>query len=304
MDNRDKKITCREAREMDMVNYLSVLGHEPAMIRGNQFWYLPPLRSEKTPSFKVNRRLNRWYDFGMGKGGNLIDFAITYFDCTVGDFLTILASSTTVQKPSANRLFSLVSNTDNTRIVITCIKSLFHPALLDDLYERRITASITDRHCNEIHYSVSGSNYFAIGFKNDVGGYELRSSCFKGSSSPKAITRIQNGFNELAVFEGFMDFLSFLTITCSEEPYPMDFLVLNSLSFFEESFPLMDSYKRVSLYLDNDPAGQNCSLLARGRSSRFTDESRLYKNHKDLNDFLRHIGKPADQHRKSFLGPP
>ena len=52
----------------------------------------------------------------------------------------------------------------------------------------------------------------AIGFKNDSGGYELRNPYFKGSSSPKDITTFNNGAKEATVFEGFIDFLSFMAI--------------------------------------------------------------------------------------------
>ena len=71
-------LSLNEAKEIDMVVYLSRLGYEPLKIRNNDFWYLSPLREEKTPSFKINRHLNRWYDHGLGKGGNLIDFGIEY----------------------------------------------------------------------------------------------------------------------------------------------------------------------------------------------------------------------------------
>lgn len=45
------------------------------------------IRDEKTASFKINRNKNCRFDFGIGKGGNIIHFAILYHDCTVGEFL-------------------------------------------------------------------------------------------------------------------------------------------------------------------------------------------------------------------------
>src|SRR3954471_9650630 len=99
MDFRNKRLSIEEAKEMDMVNYLSVLGHEPSKIRRNDYWYLSPLRNEKTPSFKVNRRLNRWYDHGLGKGGNLIDFAVLYHNCTVGEFLREVTGHFSFHRP-------------------------------------------------------------------------------------------------------------------------------------------------------------------------------------------------------------
>ena len=80
-----------EAKQIDLVDYLAALGHRKQKIRNKDYWYLSPLREEKTPSFKVNRSLNAWYDHGIGKGGNLIDFGILYFNCTVSDLLKHLS---------------------------------------------------------------------------------------------------------------------------------------------------------------------------------------------------------------------
>ena len=87
MSTRKKKPSCEEVKEMDMVIYLSGLGYEPVKISKFDHWYLSPLRNEKTPSFKINKRINKWFDHGLGKGGNLIDFAILFHNYTVGEFL-------------------------------------------------------------------------------------------------------------------------------------------------------------------------------------------------------------------------
>jgi hypothetical protein len=89
-------MTIKEAKKIDLVDYLSKLGHEPAEPpKGNTYWYysMLPGRSENTPSFKVNRKMNAWYDFGEGIGGSLIDFGIRYHNCTVSEFLQLLSSS-------------------------------------------------------------------------------------------------------------------------------------------------------------------------------------------------------------------
>jgi len=89
-----------EAKQIDLVDYLAALGHQPKKIRNQDYWYLSPMRIEKTPSFKVNRSLNVWYDHGIGKGGNLIDFGILYFNCTVGDLLNHLSQYQNTPSPS------------------------------------------------------------------------------------------------------------------------------------------------------------------------------------------------------------
>jgi len=127
--------------------------------------------------------------------------------------------------------------------------------------------------CKEIDYELYGRRYFAIGFKNNAGGYELRNEKFKASSSPKDITLIKNQSDKLAVFEGFFNFLSYQAIHQSQEQPGTNFLILNSTSFFEKSLPLMQSYKSVHLYLDCDATGQKCSQKAIAiDNSKFVDE--------------------------------
>ena len=139
----------------------------------------------------------------------------------------------------------------------------------------------------------NGSNktYIAIGFKNNAGGYELRNEYFKGSSSPKYITFLDNSANKVTVFEGFFDFISYQTIHQNQQQDLTNFLVLNSLSFFERSLLLMEKHQSIHLYLDQDEAGRKNTKLALKRSAHFKDESKLYKGHKDLNDWLINFGK-------------
>ena len=33
------------------------------------------------------RKLNLWFDHGLGKGGNLVDFGLQFFDCSVPELL-------------------------------------------------------------------------------------------------------------------------------------------------------------------------------------------------------------------------
>ena len=75
----------------------------------------------------------------------------------------------------------------------------------------------------------------------------------------------------------------------------MDFCILNSLSFFEKSLLFLDNYDAIYLFLDNDAAGQKCNSLATNRGKKYIDESGLYKNYKDLNEWLVLMGKLPTQ---------
>lgn len=281
---RKNGLSCAEAKEKDLVTFLQSIGYEPSKIKGNDYWYLSPLRIEKSASFKVNKKLNRWYDHGLGKGGNLIDFALLYFDCTVSDFLKMVTGNNAFAQP-----LSLGVQQDflpEPKIEIINERSIFGTDLLNYLRERKIDLSIAEHFCREVAYSFNGNNYSAIGFKNNTGGWELRNRYFKGSSSPKEVTHLKNSAEVLVVFEGFFDFLSYLTLTKVMDIPLQDFLVLNSLSFFRKSMALMLEYDRVRLFLDNDKAGQNTTLTAVAEDGKFIDESIGFRNYKDLNDFL------------------
>lgn len=289
MDFRKQGLSINEAKEMDMVDYLSKLGHDPAKIRNTDYWYLSPLRDEKTPSFKINRRLNRWYDHGLGKGGNLVDFAILYYQCTVGEFLQKLNGDFSFQKPSYRHLKEQVITDHKINVLRDFSLSSF--ALLRYLEQRKIPVEIAEQFCREVRYELNNKIYYGIGFKNDSGGYEIRNPYFKASSSPKDITTINNGAKEAAVFEGFTDFLSFKAIHKNQHDKESDFVILNSASFFEKARPFMEQHEAIWLYLDRDTTGQNYSRYALSLSDKYKDESRLYQDRKDLNDWLMNFEK-------------
>jgi len=289
-------LSLSETKEMDMVDYLSGLGYEPLKIRNNDYWYLSPLREEKIPSFKINRHLNRWYDHGLGKGGNLIDFGIEYHHCSVGKLLDKLNGNFSFQKPIVHH--SEISNEPDPKIIVLRDFALTSYALLRYLEQRCIPVVIAEKYCREIQYGLNGKTYYGIGFKNDSGGFEIRNPYFKGSSSPKDITTFKNGSDEAVVFEGFTDFLSFKALHKNLPENSQDFVVLNSVSFFERARPFMEQHQAIRLYLDRDTTGQNCSQRALSMSNKYIDESKLYKNHKDLNDWM----VSFDKSQKKQLG--
>ncbi|MBS1738259.1 MAG: toprim domain-containing protein [Bacteroidetes bacterium] len=286
--SEQQRLSIAKAKAMDMVDYLSRLGYKPAKVRNNDYWYVSPLRDEKTPSFKVNRKLNRWYDHGLGKGGNLIDFAILHQNCTIGEFLQKLNDDFSFHQPVFHQPNELKTEKKLNVLQEFSISSF---ALLRYLEQRRIPIDIADQFCKEIRYELNDKIYYGIGFKNDSGGYEIRNPYFKTSSSPKDITTIKNKAKEAVVFEGFFDFLSFIAIHKNQVATESNFVILNSVSFFEKARPFMEQHEIIRLYLDRDTTGQNYSHYALSLSNKYKDESKLYEHHKDFNDWMMNIGK-------------
>src|SRR5687768_15516479 len=85
------KLSFAEAKQIPITDYLSGLGFEPAKTRGYDLWYHSPFREERTPSFKVNTKLNVWYDHGTGEGGTILDLGAKLHQCTLSEFLDKLS---------------------------------------------------------------------------------------------------------------------------------------------------------------------------------------------------------------------
>jgi DNA primase len=290
------KFSWEAVKQQDMVEYLTNLGQVPVRINRNDYWYLSPFRKEKEASFKIDRQQNCWYDFGEGVGGNPVDFLLKLYNCSIKELYHKLNSGQTdkfsISVPIIKRDSILNSN---SKIKIKQALSITHPALINYLESRCIPLDIARQFCQEIHYIVHNKNYFAIGFKNDLGGYELRNQHFKGSSSPKSVTFIDNKSGKLLVFEGFFSFLSWLTIQKNSNTQLTNYLVLNSLSFFRNQRLLMQQHDSIDLYLDRDEAGIKARNIALEWSSNFTNCSILYNGYKDLNEWLQQKSKSSRQ---------
>ena len=85
-------MTCEQAREIPIVELLRNCHIHPQYVRGQDHWYLSPFRDEKTPSFKVNAKLNLYYDHGSGQGGDVVDLGRQLFRCDIKELLEKLGS--------------------------------------------------------------------------------------------------------------------------------------------------------------------------------------------------------------------
>lgn len=92
---------------------------------------------------------------------------------------------------------------------LVSVKPIAHPKLLQYLAERGLKKSDVFSFLWEISHKTSDKTFFALGFANDAGGWELRNPYFKGCMAPKSISTIKGKDGQrLQIFEGFMDFFS------------------------------------------------------------------------------------------------
>ena len=271
-----------DIKKISIKGYLAQRGITPKTDKPGYGMYLSPLREERTASFKVDWQTNLWHDFGTGEGGSIIDLVARIENCSIGEAISRLENNSSLPRIAKQ------STSIKSPIEILSIGELSHPALVGYLRERGIDLPTAQRYCNEVRYAVGGREYFAIGFKNDAGGWELRNRNFKGSSTPKNITTILNGNDTVMVFEGFSDFLSYLSLKGNPSP-TIDTAVLNSVANLAKAIPFLQSHRTVHAFLDNDDAGRKSLDILRDKlpSSEVVDQSRFYRNHKDLNDYWR-----------------
>ena len=283
--------TIQAIKRLPIRTYLAERGLRPTKDNPRYGLYLSPLRKEHTPSFKVDYVQNLWYDFGLGAGGSIIDLVMRLERCDFAQALRLLGSGerTSMVVPVP---LSVPPTVPALRLLSDIL--LRHPALVGYLSSRGIDPIIASACCREVHYAVGGRNYFAVGFRNDAGGWELRSERFKGCVSPKHITTIDNRSDTVVAFEGFMDVLSYLSMKPDEWPH-IDVAVLNSVVHLPKAIPFLERHATIHAFFDNDEAGRKATadLKRLCPNSSVIDRSNLYRGHKDLNEYWQ-----AKQHRQ------
>ncbi|KAA6335622.1 DNA primase [termite gut metagenome] len=271
--------------------YLAEMNIHPVKNYGHYGMYHSPLREDCNASFKVDYTKNLWKDFGNNEGGTLIDLIMRMEDCSFHEAASKLGKKyTSINLDS----FSFHGNIQNMQqeqtTTILKVQPINHLALIDFVGERNIGLELANLYCKEIHYRINGKNYFSIGFRNDKDGYELSNpSGFKGCISPKDITTVRNNRDTCLIFEGFWDFLSYLTLQDIRQT-KHDAVILNSVTNVSKAMDFIKMHKDIYTYLDNDEAGEKATQLIHSTCSTVYNRSTQYTKYKDLNDYL--CGKP------------
>ena len=294
-------------KRYSIVEYLEKKGIRPARRTPAYAMYRSPLREETRPSFKVDTEKNLWIDYAESRGGSIIDLYMRLEDCTLSEAICRLeqnAPDNTAHSYSfTNRGISISPNqienvmASGTRRLIS-ISDTLPPHLQEYLKkERCIDLEKATPFLKCISYEVRGRRYEAIGFANSSGGYELRdNNTFKGTIAPKDITPIfEDRTQPVCLFEGFMDFLSFLSM---KGEVTNQCLVMNSVSNVARSIHYLNERNITSVraFLDNDDAGRKAVQEFVNAGFKVEDMAVYYRDFKDLNEF--HVSR-VREHEKS-----
>ena len=296
-------------KAIPIADYLhTAYGIKPAKRYNGYALYHAPYREDFNASMKVDFRENLWHDYGTGQGGSIIDLVMRLQGCSAYEAMKHLAGKReTIVAPSSfhredHREHRRDEQRANNRRHILSISDELPSHLQRYLREvRKIDLAVASGYLRHIHYEVGGREYSAIGFPNRSGGYELRDdNAFKGTIAPKDISVIAGREDNapLCIFEGFMDFLSLLTMK-GKETSPC--LVLNSVSNLPRAIDYLHEkgIDSVRAFLDNDQAGRNAILTLQSTGIKVEDMSRHYAQYKDLNDY--HVAQITRQ--KQMIPP-
>ena len=290
-----------------IVEYLERKGIKPVRSTPAYALYHSPLRAETHPSFKVDTEKNLWIDYAEGRGGSIIDLCIRLEGCTLSEAICRLGQNalehTAYCSCSSKRETSISPNqrkdiTASGTRRLTSISDTLPPHLQEYLKkERCIDLEKATPFLKCISYEVRERRYEAIGFANSSGGYELRDNhLFKGTIAPKDITPIfEDKAQPVCLFEGFMDFLSFLSM---KEEVTNQCLVMNSVSNVVRSIHYLNKRNITSVraFLDNDDAGRKAVQEFVNTGFKVEDMAVYYRDFKDLNEF--HVSRVREQQKK------
>ena len=288
-----------------IVEYLERKGVKPVRRTAAYALYCSPLREETHPSFKVDTEKNLWIDYGEGRGGSIIDLCMRMEGCTLQEAICRLGQTASLD--AAYGLSKEKSDIGTSPVTPWQPSGARKLIEVSDTLPPHLETYLADKRCIDLNrarpflkcisYEVRGRHYQAIGFANLSGGYELRDDkTFKGTIAPKDITPIFTDRAEpVCIFEGFMDFLSFLSM---KEEITNHCLVMNSVSNVARTIRYLNDrhLTHIRAFLDNDEAGRRAVQYFIKTGFHVEDMNIHYKDFKDLNDF--HVSRVREQQKR------
>ena len=290
-------------KRYSIVEYLEKKGIKPVRRTASYALYRSPLREETHPSFKVDTEKNLWIDYGEGRGGSIIDLCMRMEGCTLSEAIRRLGQNAPDNDTYSSRNGFAPNNTQPVMVAngarrLIEISDTLPPHFQEYLTKVRcINLEKATPFLKCISYEIRGRCYQAIGFANLSGGYELRDDkTFKGTIAPKDITPIFTDRAEpVCIFEGFMDFLSFLSM---KEEITNHCLVMNSVSNVARTIRYLNDrhLTHIRAFLDNDEAGRMAVQDFIKAGLHVEDMNIHFQDFKDLNDF--HVSRVREQQKR------
>lgn len=278
---------------------LRILSREPVKSKGDELWFLSPLRTERTASFHVCARRNVWYDFGEGTGGDVVALIRLHLErsgaaSTCTDALRWLRNMAGGQHPLPFPPTPHIQ--EKPALELISASPLTDAALVAYLKGRGITEGLACKYLKQarVRSRASGKEFLAAAMANEDGGFELRNKFFKGTVKTKAVSFVRGAVPKpptVHIFEGMIDFLSAVTARAGR-PFDGDAIILHSVSMVPQAAAYVKGYgyRTGHTWTDNDPAGERAAReladLFAAEGMRHMPMNQTYAPHNDVNAAL------------------
>lgn len=292
-------LNVKEIKEkVSLLDFLRNLGYSPQKVSNGEHFFLSMLREEYTASLCVHEKLGVWFDYGGAgvsgiRSGSVIDFALAYwYPSGPQEVLHKIVEYAQVDIDSPEYRASGEAKTERpVRFQRYEIERMDEPgsnAAINGYLASRGICSVAKGHLYEVSYAALDNRkklrrYFAPGWPNENGGWEVRNKNFRGCLGHKGVSFLQGSAKRLCVFEEYFDFLSWRV----EHPMdPASILVLNSLAMLQTAKARAIKYDNIELYFDHDRAGRAATSAFIADLDISRDNSWIYAGFKNYNEKL------------------
>ncbi len=287
---------------------LGAMGYQPdpRKSKGHDLWYKSPFRpQESTPSFHIHTGYDAFKDFGLvdQSGGDLIAFVQCWLahqgkESSISAVLEWFRGfSGESPSPLPVKTFQSPLKREAAAFKILSVKPVFSKALFNYLAERGISKAVGTQFLEQVYFlhRPTGKRIYGLGIRNEKDGYEVRNPLgFKGVLGEKAVSFIPGADRDgetLEVYEGFFDFLSGVELAKQQDSPLSDSVIMHTSTLHEPVAEMIRArgYRKVRLWLDNDQAGEESSLLLQqafaGTNLVMESMNEMYSDSRDLNEW-------------------
>ncbi|WP_082435099.1 toprim domain-containing protein [Pedobacter sp. Hv1] len=298
-----KFIAVADLQELSIVDFLARLGHQSVKKTGKEHFYHSMLRETKrdTPSFTVWDNGGKWLDRGGAgdtniKGGGIVQLGMALWPNL--PFVEVLQKIQQVSELDTalipeylpQKEYPFQKEEDTYKYEVVRVQEAGDNFILARYLESRGVKEVATGRLNTIYYCNKHDpedqrTFYALGWKNEHQGWELATSNgFKSSIGPKGISIIPGLAGHIAMFEGYMDYLSWLKLNPAQIMPTV--IVLNSISMLSRAIEWAANIPKIDIYFDNDGPGMRSAQELMARLPQATDRSNEYTGYKDYNDKL------------------
>lgn len=259
-------------------------------------WF-SPLRDEKDASLHVDKKKNLWYDFGLSEGGTNVKLVQLVLRCSKAEAIRYIRSLSPELTAIDEAKKRLKEDTNNRKNRIQAVGPITSNYIVRYLEVRGIPHRLAQIYCKQLKvFNPQTKQHFTmLGFPNNAGGFAMNAPNGMKRTDKAAVTTLTPTGEisksptsaNVAVFEGFFDFLSWRVMQGADKP-GCDTVVLNSVANIKQAADYIAAHASASCFLDNDKAGREClqqiQSLMEGKDVK--DMSQLYHQYNDLNEML------------------